>query len=319
MKFSKRRNKMGYLDQTIAAKKVAEDLQQNFRFRGMFVGQSKTGKTTAAMTLAGKKLLIDTDNRWRSVAGWPDVEVLPILDLASSQSVKAGLSVSDLSQDTLVRAWSILYDVNNELWLKARKDQLPYDVIVPDGLSSMNRIAMAFILSLKKEDGKDMATGIAGAPAQHHYGPQMHILAQIIHSLSSLPCHFILTGHMELWEDKKAGTIKYYPRMYGKTRNEIGSWFDECYETTRKFSPKEGIPHHYLTTTGYGNKEFLGSSMNLEGKFWKSPFRVDLSKKPCGIQELIELRFNPNKKEDTKTDTKPNYLNQTKLNQNKPN
>jgi hypothetical protein len=299
-----------YLTQTVPATTVAENSERDFRFRGMLTGQSKTGKTTTAMTLAGRKLLIDTDNRWRSVAGWEDVDVLPVLDLASSQSVKADTNIEDMAQDTLVRAWNILYDINNELWLKARRDKLEHDVIVPDGLSSLNRIAMAFILSLKKSGGQEMATGPAGAPAKHHYGPQMHILSMLLHSLSSLPCHFVLTGHLELWEDKKEHTVRYYPRMYGKVRNEVGSWFDECYETTRKFDPKSSTPHHFLTTAGYGNKEFLGSSMNLEGKFWKSPFRVDLSKNVCGLQELIALRFDPNKKEETPTTT--SYLNQTK-------
>lgn len=281
-----------YLSSAINSQQIAANYEKLFRFRGLIVGPSKTGKSTLfAATAPGKKCILDCENRYHNLI-YPEVQVIPILDLASSQSVKPGMTADDMSMETLVRAWNILTDVNNELWFKARKGTLDFDSLGCDGLSSFNRLAMAFVLSLKhKKDGSEVATGLAGAPAEHHFGPQMHLLSMLLFSLSALPVHFVLNGHMDLVEDKKRQETAWFPRLYGKTRHEIGSWYDECYESTRKLDLGSGKQIYQLQTIGYANKQFLGSSMNTEGRYWKSPFEVNLNQSPAGIEKLIHLRF----------------------------
>lgn len=281
-----------YISKAVESEQIAREHEKLFRFRGLIVGPSKTGKSTLfAATAPGRKLIIDCDNRYHSI-NYPNTDVLPVFDLASSQSVRPGMTVEEIGAETLVKAWNILIDINNELWTLVRSGKFEYDSICGDTLSSFNRIAMAFVLSLKhKADGEPVSTGIAGAPARHHYGPQMHILSMLLFSLSALPVHFVMNGHTELFEDKKTGETLWLPRMYGKTRYEIGSWYDECYESERTINVATGEQIYNLRTIGYANKQFLGSSMNTEGRYWKSPFRVNLSESPAGIEKLIKLRF----------------------------
>jgi hypothetical protein len=281
-----------YLDSAVDSEQIAQEYEKKFRFRGLIVGPSKTGKSTLfAATAPGRKLIIDAENRYHNLI-YPNVKIIPVLDLASSQSIKPGMSIQDISEDSQIRAWNILLDINNELWYQARANKLEEDSLGIDGLSALNRLAMAFVLSLKrKANGEEVATGLAGAPAQHHFGPQMHILSMLLFSLSALPMHFVLNGHMDYVEDKKRGETAWFPRMYGKTRHEIGSWYDECYESERTVNVASGEQIYRLRTIGYANKQFLGSSMNTEGRYWQSPFRVDLSESPAGIEKLIQLRF----------------------------
>ena len=315
---------MTYLNQSINAASVEDGPIENYRFKGMLVGPSKGGKTTLSVTLPQKEgkphLLIDTDNRWQSIAGTKGVEVLSVMDLASSQSIKPGMTVDDISTDSMVRAWSILNDINNELWLSARKGEhdFPYSSVISDGLSSLNRLALIFVLSLKeKADGTEMSYGLAGAPAKQHFGPQMHILSQLLFSLKALPCHYILTGHLELFEDKKKGTIFWLPRIIGNTRNEIGSWFDETWECESRPNNEKGTQTYIINTFGSGTRKFLGSSLNKQGKVWKPPVEFNLSESPCGIEKLISLRFG--KKGDAPKEEKVSMLKTVKANQTKAN
>ena len=166
------------------AKAAEEFKKENFRFKVALGGKSGSGKTTsAALTLPGKKLLLDYDDRSESIAWHPDVEVIkePLLEPNPKSPV----------------AWQRAEKLVDELWASYRKGELKYDVVIEDGLSAMSRISLYWALLL------DPKRGLGGSAAQQHYGPQMKNLADHILRMKALPVHYVLTFHLELFEDKK--------------------------------------------------------------------------------------------------------------------
>ena len=268
------------------------DEKTGFFLRALQVGPSKSGKTTAACTMPGPKLIIDGEKRASSIIGFPDTTVLDVLDLASSQSVASGTTFDKVSAMTAVKAWNIFCDINNELWLKASKGEIdPQQTTIVDSLTALNHFSMMFLLSLNKSDGTPSEKGLGGGPAQAHYPGQMIQMMQLIISMRGLPCHIIFNGHLDLFEDKKTGELRYLPYMYGKTRGQVGSWFDETYETERKTDPVTRKVSYFWNTAGSGQKDFIGSSLNRQGKLWTSPFEINLNENPCGFAKILKLRF----------------------------
>lgn len=255
------------------AKPAEEFDKESFRFKVALGGKSGSGKTTSAvLTLPGKKLLLDYDGRSESIAGYPDVEVIkePLLEPNPKSPV----------------AWQRAEKLIDELWASYRKGELKYDAVIEDGLTMMNRICMYWALLL------DPKRGLGGSPAEQHYGPQMKNLADHILKMKALPVHYVLTFHLELFESKKEGAIMYLPKMYGKTRTEIGSWFNECYLCFHKAGEKGEGEKYYWHTGGFGRYDFFKSALNNPvGRYWKDPLEIDLSRKTCGFKEILERRF----------------------------
>ena len=74
--------------------------------------------------------------------------------------------------------------------------------------------------------------------------------------------------------------------MFGKTRFELESWFNESYVCTRRRGEKNA--EYFWNTAGDGQWEFCKSSLNQLGRFWNDPVRVDFSTKPTGFNLLME-------------------------------
>lgn len=255
----------------------AEDAEMNERrfIKAFLAGPTGTGKTMGATTLPlinGKPLLlIDLDGRWETVAGMPNLKILQLYD-ESPESAKA---------------WNEVEDTRKWLWSLARKagkgeEEFPYSGIIEDGLSMLTQLAMNSALLL------DNKRGLGGAPAQQHWLPQIHYIRKHINAMRNLPCHYVLTGHLELINDEDTGGIKILPKVTRSLRTELPSWFNEVYLCHRE-KVKENIVY-YWTTGGTGKYEFFKSALNKLGKFWKDPIEVNFDKPPVGFQHLLKLR-----------------------------
>jgi hypothetical protein len=276
---------MSILSKAVPATEMKPD-RDSYWAKVLLLGASKGGKTTSACTMPGKKLLVDMDRRKASALGLPDVDIL------------------DLGDPTDSKTWNSAQLLKTELWSKARSGNFPYDCVIFDGVTALNRICMNYVLTLKKADGSKAGMGFGGVgPAEHHYPPQMHLIIQYITSTLALPCHVVYTGHYDLFEEKGIGTsglptktLHYWPKIYGKTRTEIATWFDESYECYAE-GQRKGKGKYYWRTIGSGSMDFLGSSLNQGGKYWESPFEVNLDDSLCGFAKLFELRFGKEEKE----------------------
>jgi len=251
--------------------------RKNYRIKGILVGPSGTGKTQSSLSLPGKKLLIDYDNRWETAVGYPNVEIIKLYD-PDPESAKGWLDAEKLK---------------TELWRTARKarkahEPFPYDAIIEAGLSSMLSYAMNWSLTLNQKKG------LGDVPAMHHWMPQMFNVEQHIKSMKQLPCHYILEAHLEYTELEDEGTALYTPKATGKMRTAIPGWFNECY---RCFSEKQkgGKIAYFWETTGFGKWDFLKSTLNNLGKYWNDPIQIDFDSQKVGFQRLLDLRFGKEK------------------------
>jgi len=256
----------------------------------LLLGQSKTGKTTAFGTMPGNKLAIALTTRTApALRGTSNCQIITLHE--DQPKKKRDPKSGNENYGVTPHAWDDLWTLLNELWaLKDSPEPFPYDAIMLDDLSAANDFAMNNVLNLNKGDGSAMSSGLAGAPAEHHYVPQMFLIQQLIYSiLLPLPCHIVVCGHTELREDKTSGRFYYFPIVFGNLRTKIASWFDEVYETDKV--AKAGEPTRYVwKTEGSGQKRIFGSTINKQNSLWQSPLDVTLGQSPCGFAKVLERR-----------------------------
>lgn len=232
---------------------------------------SGDGKTISACTIFGRKLLIDLDNRSEVVADWPDVHIIKI----SEPDVKAP------------KAWDRVVKLKEELWKATEQEIYPYDSIIVDGLTELFRICMYWVQHM---DGKKESFGIAGAPGEQHWGPQMKHVADWIRSIIGLPTHLVVTAHEEVKEFRKTGETKYGPMSTGKLIVEIPKWFNETFYNLRQ-RDKEGRIHFFWYTQAFKRHNYLKSSLNWMQKYWQDPIPLDFDQEIVGYPYVWMKRF----------------------------
>lgn len=235
---------------------------------------SGDGKTTSAMTIFGKKLLIDLDGRAESVADWPNVDILRIFERDTKSP----------------KAWDQMIRLKEELWRATEQDPYPYDSIIVDGLTEMLRICMYWVMKMDLQRGKDAKFGIADSPAEQHWGPQMKHVADWLRSVIGLPAHLVVTSHEEIKEFKKLGKTVWAPLATGKLRIEIPKWFNETYFNIRKRDKENNVSFFWMTQA-YEKRNYLKSSMNQMQKYWDDPIPLDFESDLVGFPYLWQQRF----------------------------
>lgn len=268
---------MGILEETTPAEELD---YKTYKIRALLSSPgSGAGKTTAACTAPGKKLLVDIDNRAEAIAGFSHVEILRCHEIDSRSP----------------RAWDRLVKVKKELWALARKpEEFPYDTVIIDGNTALFRVCMNWSLLL------DSKRGLGGSPAQQHYGPQMKNTSDWITSILGLPCHVIFTGHENMVEQEGGQLACWLPKVTGKLATEVPKWFNETYYCWRDQRIKDGKTKHkfFWSTQGTGKREYLKSSLNQLQKYWNDPIEVDFSKEFTGFEALLIKRFGKEAEED---------------------
>jgi hypothetical protein len=250
--------------------RVAQDInRETFRIKALLVGDSGSGKSTSAVTISGRKLVFEADKRSESLAGFADVEIFDCED------------------------WDAVTEGLDDLWASVREGSFPYSAVIFDSLTSLGRLAMNWSLELTDAKGKTTPRGLGGVPAQQHYFPQMHALSQLVLKAIPLPCHVIFTGHLDLYEDKVLNTIDIYPKVTGKIRTEVSSWFNETYLCVRKNG------RYAWVTAPFGRYGFLKSAINQLGKYWTGDVELDFANPPTGFERILNIRF-PEKGEPEK-------------------
>jgi hypothetical protein len=252
--------------------------REDYRIKGLLVGPSGSGKTQSALTLPGRKLLIDYDGRWETAVGYPDTKIIKLFE-PNPESPKSWLSCENLRK---------------LLWRSVRNNAFEYDAIIEAGLTSMLSYAMNWSLTL------DPKKGLGDTPAMQHWMPQMFNVESHIKSMKQLPCHYILEAHVEYIDQEEGSDSIYTPKATGKMRTAIPGWFNECYRCSSE-KKKAGKVGFFWETTGFGKWDFLKSTLNNLGKYWKDPIEIDFNIEPVGFDKLLGLRFA--EEEDGRGDT----------------
>lgn len=245
-----------------------EEMVVNPLIKAFIAGHSGSGKTQCSMTLPGRKLLIDIDNRAETVAGWPETRFIPCHH----------------PDPRSVEPWNKLVKIQAAIVNDVNKGDFPFESIIYDGATMMGRYSMNWALML------DSHRGLGGAPARQHYLPQMDVMARFIIGTLSVPRNILWTGHVELFADDEGGPQIFLPKITGKLRTEISNWFNETYLCFR-IEGKEGEREYKWMTGGDGRYEFFKSSMNSLGRYWKDPIPLDFNQKVVGFEDLLKRRF----------------------------
>ena len=275
--------------------KSAENLTfETYRLRVLLSSLgSGAGKTTSACSVPDRlyyrgliekprqRLLIDIDNRSESVAGWPLVKILKCFEVDPAAP----------------KAWARLMKIKRELWEEARKSYadkvpFPYSAVIVDGNTSLFRICMNYSLQIADAKGQT-SSGFGGAPAQHHYGPQMKLCSEWILSLLGLPCDVIFTGHENLVE-ADGQIAAFLPKVTGKLCTEVPKWFNETYLCwSKEVKDDAGISRtkFFWSTQKVAKRSYLKSSMNQLQKYWSGPIEIDFDKDFVGFKDLLARRF----------------------------
>jgi len=85
-----------------------------------------------------------------------------------------------------------------------------------------------------------------GFPQQNDYGPQMNCIKIAMQRFTALPCHCVLTAHVDTDKDEVSGRMFAYPAMTGKLKRRIPLLFDEVYAAVAKATAK-GTEWSFLT------------------------------------------------------------------------
>lgn len=254
----------------------AEDMNDLPTTNIMLTGPSGAGKTTFLATMIGPSLLINIDNRAESLRGFKGIDIIDCYEKSDQAT-----------------AWMRLVRIQQWLTSLARKDNLPYANVMLDSATSGYAIAMNFALTL------DTKYGLGGAPAQQHYLPQMYNFMKTLGKLLALPCNTIMTAHEQLEKNEMSGELIYLPMATGKNRQELPKAFNEVYYLWRKPN-QDGSYSFFANTQGEVKRDYLHSSLNQGGTFWKDPvsltydflpfFKGD-EQKPQGFTKLLLLRY----------------------------
>jgi len=253
---------------SLSASEMEIDPSEYF-IKSFLAGPSGSGKTQSAITIPGRKLLVDCDNRAATIVGVKDLEVLPCYE----------------SDPRSPKAWTRLEAIRKQMVYEISSGAFPYQAVIFDGLTMMGRNSMNWALTL------DPGRGLGGAPAQHHYLPQMDVVAKFVTSTLAFPLHIVYTGHIEIIEEKDTGRTLWLPKITGKLRTELANWFSETYFCYRNFDSEIKRTRYYWMTAGSGRKEFFKSSLNSLGRFWTDPIEIDFDKPRVGFADLLERRF----------------------------
>ncbi len=195
-------------------------------FNLLLLGESGTGKTTLTTTCR-KPVLIDSFDPGGTKGLKKEIE-------AGSIFVDTRWEKEDPTHPQAFKAW--------ELEFERRLKEGFFNELGTYVLDSSTTWSAAIMNSILKK---------AGIPGQaprftHDYGPQKIIIRNKLQKMFSLPCDFILTGHLEAQKDEVSGKVKWRFLTTGKGVVTIPLLFDEIYVTTTKETSK-GVTYQLLT------------------------------------------------------------------------
>lgn len=116
-----------------------------------------------------------------------------------------------------------------------------------------------------------------GVPQQNDWLPQMTVFENIMNVVTALPCHVVVTFHLDMKEDAATGQLIFRPMITGKLAVRIPLMFSEIYVAIASTTSK-GTEYSFLTqSTG---RYMARTRMGQDGLF--------AQREVPNIQELLK-------------------------------
>jgi len=211
------------------ARKIAEAYKNDPKqktFNALILGELGTGKTFIART-ARKPVHIDS------------------FDSGGTKCLRDSIAKGEIIVDTryesedrlnpsMFQIWKTEFDRRRKMGYFERLGTYMIDSSTSWAEAIMNRI-------LQK-------AGIAGEPPRFtkDYAPQKIEIFNMLSWCLDLPCDFILTGHLEPYEDMESKVVRYRFMTTGKGAIIIPTKFDEIYVLAPK-ETSQGVTYRLLT------------------------------------------------------------------------
>ena len=203
-----------------------EQNRQNDYINLLALGHFGTGKTLSTLTFPRPLVVHNFDpGGTESISQW-------------AENPEKDVYVQDFSVDKpgSPRAYK---DWDQQFQQMIRQDFFEgVGTFVLDSLTSLSESVMRE--QLRK------AGRIGETPRLRDYQIQMATLTDIIQLATGLPCHFVLTSHIELERDEVSGKQETVPLVTGKLSTKIPTQFDEAYVYDVS-SGREGRKWRWLT------------------------------------------------------------------------
>lgn len=211
------------------AKKMAEAYKNDPKqksFNALILGELGTGKTFIART-ARKPVHIDSFDPGGSKCLRDEIAKGEII-------VDARYESEDRLNPSMYQVWKTEFDRRRKMGYFERIGTYMIDSSTSWAEAIMNRV-----LQIAEREGK--------APRfTKDYTPQKMEIFNMLSWCLDLPCDFILTGHLEQFEDAENKTIKYRYLTVGKAAIIIPTKFDEIYIMVAK-EASDGVKYRLLT------------------------------------------------------------------------
>lgn len=241
------------------------------RLVGIIWGDAKTGKTTYACSLPGKKLLINFDPEgFSSIAYRDDVDVIDLSIMTATEAMKSAAKAAQ-------------YIVEN-------KDK--YESIIVDSITSLVDISLHDAIARGVGKGKGGFTPTLDDPGRAAYGGRNNGVNETVGKFlratgqTKANCFFIAhADDPEYTEDGKS-IVQHTIMLSAKIRNLTGLRVSEIYH----LNVDNGRRTMYIAP--FGVKKPMGSRMFDTETFKKFPLTYDINKpdeeQGCSLQSIIK-------------------------------
>ncbi len=202
--------------------KLSEYQSTNAFVKTLLLGASGAGKTVAAMSFPGKKLVLDFDNKISSAANFyaGNKEMLESIEVKqygkiSIKPVSGKPRMAQFQEDMAV--YFKMHDL---------KQKLPFDTLIVDTITTLSDSLL--------EDYRYVSQLGVKRPnvdqnSQSDYGLFATHFKQIIGRLLALECNVLFVGHTQIEQDEATGMRTNEILMPGQLKSKLGIYFEEVY------------------------------------------------------------------------------------------
>lgn len=193
-------------------------------FKGFVMGEPGTGKTVGACTFPGPIKLYDFDQKASSAYSYlkkhnPEkLDQIDVINCGAVDSVGSGYSAMDKDLEPIIKEYK-------------KTGKLPFETLIVDSSTIMAQEMLNWLVQFEtgiKRNRDVKSRKVAGLQDYMIFAPTF---AEFLMLLLGLPCHFIMTGHIQITQDELTKEIHRSASIPGKVGKTIGVYFPEVYVT----------------------------------------------------------------------------------------